>query len=266
MAPSDRSALAGQVVVVTGAGSGIGRASAHLLAAEGARLVLVGRRAALLDVVAEEIAAEGGTALAVPAAVDDPRQVDDLLRRVRHEFGPVDILVNNAGSASPVFNVLWTEDDDWQQVVDVNLTSVFRLSRAVLPEMLERGRGTIITVSSIAARKPSLFSGPAYAAAKAGVHNFMSYLNETFGDEGIRATTILPGEVDTAILDLRPVAPPAEHRRLMVQPEDVARAVHLAATLPQRTVVPELVIIPSVHRDRSAELLGNREAGRPVPD
>ena len=101
MQASSRRALDGHVVLLTGAGSGIGRASAHRLAAEGARLVLVGRRASLLDDV-EEIRAAGGQAWPVPAAVDDGRQVDRLLRGVRDELGAVDVLVNCAGSVSAV--------------------------------------------------------------------------------------------------------------------------------------------------------------------
>ena len=102
MQASSRRALDGHVVLLTGAGSGIGRASAHRLAAEGARLVLVGRRASLLDDVAEEIRAAGGQAWPVPAAVDDGRQVDRLLRGVRDELGAVDVLVNRTGSVSAV--------------------------------------------------------------------------------------------------------------------------------------------------------------------
>lgn len=264
MHTSPESALKGQTVLLTGAGSGIGRAAAHLLAADGAHLVLVGRRAPLLEAVAAEITAAGGRALTVPAAVDDRRQVDKLVGRVRDEVGPVDVLINNAGSVPEVFNVLWVDDLDWQRMLEVNLNAVFRLTQAVLPDMLSRAKGTIITVTSVAALRPSLFSGPAYGAAKAGASNFMAYLNSAFGNDGIRATSIMPGEVNTTILDGRVVPPPDDQRDLMIQPEDVARAVHLAASLPQRTVIPKLVIVPRQQRNRSAELAGNRRAGQPV--
>jgi NADP-dependent 3-hydroxy acid dehydrogenase YdfG len=212
--------LDGKTAIVTGAGSGIGKESAKLLAADGATVVLVGRS--------------------------------------------VDVLVNNAGSASKTRNVRWIADEEWHQVIDVNLNAVYLLTQAVLPDMLERGSGTIITISSLAAVNPNLLGGAAYGAAKAAVRNFMVYLHNTFRNDGIRATCILPGEVDTPILDNRPRRPTEDERAAMVQPEDVARAVHLAASLPDRTVISELIIAPRRQRDISADLEASRWIGAPA--
>ncbi|HLU56903.1 MAG TPA: SDR family oxidoreductase [Pseudonocardia sp.] len=258
-----RDGLKDTVCLVTGAGSGIGAATAVALAAEGAVTVLVGRRREPLEEVAATIAAAGGTAHVEPASVDDPAQVAALVDGVRERVGPVDVLVNVAGVASKVRNAQWLSDEEWDHVVRVNLTGVFALTRAVLPDMLARGAGTVITVSSVAAIRPGLLSGPAYGAAKAGVVNFMQYLNATYRNEGVRATAILPGEVDTPILDNRPKRPSAQERATMLLPEDVAAAVLLAASLPQRAVVEELLINPTHQRDLSEDLEAGRWAGSP---
>ena len=134
---------------------------------------------------------------------------------------------------------------------------------AVLSGMIERGGGTIITVSSLAAVTPNLLGGAAYGAAKAGVRNFMSFLHTTFRGEGIRAITVLPGGADTPILDGRARPPVPEERANMVQPIDVARAVHLAATLPARTVLQEVVVAPTRQRDTSGDLEISRWLGAP---
>ena len=124
--------LDGKTTIMTGAGSGIGKASAKLLAADGATVALVGRRAEVLDEVAHEITAVGGRAIVVPTHIESPDEVAELARHVWDEAGPVDILVNNAGSASKTRNVRWMLDEEWQQVIDVNLNAVYLLTQAVL--------------------------------------------------------------------------------------------------------------------------------------
>ncbi|MEU9408245.1 SDR family oxidoreductase [Streptomyces sp. NPDC048281] len=254
----------GTVALVTGAGSGMGLETARLLARDGVAVALVGRRQEALAAAADKIRAEGGVALALAADITSADDVARALDRVRAELGPVDVLVNNAGSASSVLNPQWLPHEEWRQVLDVNLTAVFRLTQAVLPDMLARNTGTIVTVSSLAAVNPNLLGGAAYGAAKAGVRNFMTFLHNTFRNQGLRAITVLPGETDTPILDNRARPPAAEERSDMVRPEDVAEAIRLAVALPQRVVLQEIVVAPTRQRDVSADLETSRWAGAPA--
>ncbi|MFC8086955.1 SDR family oxidoreductase [Streptomyces sp. NPDC057340] len=253
-----------KTALITGAGSGMGLETARLLARDGIRVVLLGRRQQALDEVADAVRGEGGTALALAADITRAEDVDRVLERTRAEFGPIDILVNNAGSSSSVLNPQWLPHEEWRQVLDVNLTAVFQLTQAVLPDMLGRGTGTIVTVSSLAAVNPNLLGGAAYGAAKAGVRNFMTFLHNTFRNQGLRAITVLPGEADTPILDNRARPPAAEERLNMVQPVDVAEAIRLAVTLPQRVVLQEMIVAPTRQRDTSGDLEISRWAGAPA--
>ncbi|MCB1969154.1 MAG: SDR family oxidoreductase [Geminicoccaceae bacterium] len=255
--------LENRVIVITGAGSGIGSAAARLLAEEGAAVVLVGRRAAALEAVAEQIEKAGGSALAHAADISDVDEVRVLVETAESHFGPVDILVNNAGRASEVLNARWMTNEDWAETVSLNLTAVFQLTRAVLPSMIARGGGSIVTVSSLAADRPNLLGGPAYGAAKAGVRNFMGYLHNTYRNQMIRATTILPGETNTPIMDLRARPPKAEERAVMLDPDDVAAAIHLCCTLPARAVIEELKIAPTFQRNIEVDLEVARWLGVP---
>jgi NADP-dependent 3-hydroxy acid dehydrogenase YdfG len=258
------SALDGKVAIVTGGGTGIGRCTAMMLAAEGARIVIAGRRAPPLDSVAREIAKAGGQCTARAA---DLSTFDDALalgRWTLETAGRVDVLVNNAGVAGPVRNLQWTPKAQVKEVVGVNLIGIFALTQAVLPDMVQRGEGTIVAVSSVAALHPGLISGAPYGAAKAAGNNLMAYVNNVYRHLGIRATVIMPAEVDTPILDGRPLPPDAEARGTMMQPEDVARAVLLAVTLPARTVIEQMVIAPTKIRDMSRDLAVAREFGRPA--
>jgi len=257
------SQLTGKVAIVTGAGSGMGRETALLLAERGASVALVGRRRETLASVQRDIVERGGSATVKQADIAKPSDIERLVVDVRHELGLIDILVNNAGSSSRVLNPRWLSDDEWQHVLDVNLTAVFQLSRAVLPDMLARQEGTILTVSSLAAVNPNLLGGAAYGAAKAGVRNFMSFLHNTFRNEGLRAITVLPGEADTPILDNRARPPAADERQNMVQPIDVAHAVLAAVCLPARTVMQEVIVAPTRPRDTSADLEISRWVGAP---
>jgi NADP-dependent 3-hydroxy acid dehydrogenase YdfG len=127
--------------------------------------------------------------------------------------------------------------------------------------MVERGGGTVVTVTSLAALRPGLISGAAYGAAKAAARNFMQFVHTTLRDRGIRATTIVPAEVDTPILDARPHPPDAKARATMMQSDDVARAILFCVTLPPRTVVEEIVMSPTMPRDPSAEIATARRLG-----
>ncbi|WP_215844944.1 SDR family oxidoreductase [Candidatus Pantoea bituminis] len=256
--------LRGKVVVITGAGSGIGKAAAAGFAARGARVVLVGRRQSVLDDVVATLQLQGGEAWAYAADIAKKRDVSTLVTWANTELGGVDILVNNAGSASKTLNARWIEEEEWDQVQDVNMKAVFLLTQALLPTMLARKNGTIITVSSLAALRPNLLGGAAYGAAKAAVRNFMTYLHNTFRNDGIRSTCILPGEVNTPIMDNRANPPLQSIRDQMVQPEDVAEAILLCASLPARTVIEELIVAPTFLRDVSGDIEVSRWKNAPA--
>jgi NADP-dependent 3-hydroxy acid dehydrogenase YdfG len=257
------SRLDGQVAIVTGAGSGIGHATARMLAAEGAAVVVIGRRRAPLEALVAQIARAGGRADSRTADVGKPAEAAALARFAIERYGRVDILVNNAGSSSRVRNIRWVGLEEWERVFAVNMTGVYALTQAVLPDMIARGGGTIVTVSSAAALRPGLLGGAPYSAAKAAARNLMGHVHTVLRDKGIRATTILPAEVDTPILDNRPLVPDGRARATMMQPEDVAAAILLCVTLPSRTVVEEIVLSPTVARDLSADLAVARELGGP---
>jgi NADP-dependent 3-hydroxy acid dehydrogenase YdfG len=255
--------LDGKVALVTGAGSGIGRASAILLAREGATVVVTGRRAPPLDEVVGAIAGEGGRALARVMDVASRADCQAAVAWTQRALGPVDILVNNAGSASRVLNARYLSEEEWNATLNVNLTGVFNLTQAVLEPMIAKGEGTIITISSLAVINPNLLGGAAYGAAKAGVKNFMTFLHNTYRNQGIRATTILPGETDTPIMNSRARPPLETERAMMLRAEDVARAVLLCASLQKGAMVPELHICPTIMRDTSTDIETARHVGEP---
>lgn len=247
-------ALAGQVAIITGAGTGIGRASALKFADAGATVVAVGRRLELLESVCEAIKENGGHAEARAANLADGDQAAALGRAVLDTHGHVDVLVNNAGFSTRVRTLRHVNPEEFDNVFKVNVMGVYRLTQSLLDSMVTRGRGTVITVSSMAALNPGLIGGVPYGAAKAAVLNLMKGMNAELRKSGIRACTVVPGEVDTPILDNRPLPPDAAARETMMQPEDVADAVLLCAAMPGRTLVEQINLLPTRPRDQSADV------------
>jgi NADP-dependent 3-hydroxy acid dehydrogenase YdfG len=253
--------LEGQVAIVTGAGTGIGRSVAQMFAAAGARVALVGRRREPLDETAAMLTAEGGEALVQPTDVTDATAVDALVQRVLSEWDRVDVLVNNAGVNVPKRDLDEVSIEDWRTIVDGNINGPFILTRAVLPSMRQQRGGTIINVSSMAGVRPSILSGPAYGASKAALNSFTESINAAERKYGIRACTVCPGEVETPIMAFRPYPPSEEALKTMLQPEDVAEAVLLIAALPPRAAIELVLIRPTVLRDVSED---RRRATREV--
>ena len=190
-------ALAGKVAIVTGASSGIGRATAKLFAEQGTQVVVAARRQRELDTLVSEIAAAGAEAVAVAGDVRDESFARSLVGTAVERFGGLDIAFNNAGMFGELTPTWDTTIDDWQNVLATNLTSAFLGAKYQIPAMLQRGGGSMIFTSSFVGCGIGLPGAGAYAASKAGIVGLMQVLAAELGDRGIRANAILPGGVDT---------------------------------------------------------------------
>ncbi len=245
---NEQTALSGQIVWVTGAGSGIGEATAIRLAAMGAIVVLTGRRREPLAAVARTIADAGGQAWVQAGDLSRAKTSSRIAAAIAKRFGRLDILVNNAGA-----NVLarsWAElaPEAIDTVVGANLSSAFYCTIAALPIMREQGGGLLIHTASWAGRFVSPLSGPAYTASKHAVVAMSYSINMEEFQHGIRSTVICPGEVATPILDKRPVPVSAADRKRMLQSEDLAATIAHVATAPAHVCLNEIVISPTWNR------------------
>jgi NAD(P)-dependent dehydrogenase (short-subunit alcohol dehydrogenase family) len=229
--------------VITGAGSGVGRSIALLLAQKGWRVALIGRRE---DSLKETMALAGDHShlLAYPCDIRSPDLVQAMAKAVSKAFGDVQVLVNAAGTNTPARSLKELSFEKYQELVDTNLTGAYLCLQAFLPGMRERGAGTIINIVSDSARQASAKAGPAYVVSKFGMLGLNQSINAEERANGIRACAILPGDIDTEILDKRPSPPPPEARKKMLQADDVAQCAWLAIALPDRAVIEEMVIRP----------------------
>ena len=237
-----------KVVWITGAGSGIGRAVARMFAAEGASLVLIGRRAYKLKSVHDEVCASGGRGEVLVLDVCRRDQVETAAAGLLARHQRVDVLVNNAGLNVRGRKLNALTGEDWDQVIQTNLTGAFNMIHAVLPAMRRQKDGLIVNVSSMAARRVSGIAGTAYTASKHGMNGLSLSVSAEEGGNGIRCTALMPGVVNTEILEKRAVTYSADERARMVQPEDIAQAVRFLALLPGRSTVPEMQLVPTLSR------------------
>lgn len=239
--------LTDQVIIITGASSGIGEATAQLLAEEGARVVLAARREERLNELRDEIEADGGTALVVPTDVTDRAAVGHLVDTAYDTYGQVDVLVNNAG-IMPLSMMAKTHEEEWEQMVDVNIKGVLHGIGAVLPIMKEQGHGHVVNISSVAGRR--VFPG---GAVYCGTKFFVTALSEGMRNElskqhNIRVTSIEPGAVATELthtitdedilesfegMEMEPLAS-----------IDIAESILYAISAPNRVNVEEVLVMP----------------------
>jgi NADP-dependent 3-hydroxy acid dehydrogenase YdfG len=237
-------ALTGKVAVVTGGGTGIGAAVAVALAEEGASVVITGRREDKLKEAAARFSGEPKI-LCRAADVGDRESANAAFAWVKENLGPVDILVSSAGINVPKRSMAEGTPEDWDKVLKVNASGAYNFMYAVLPDMRARKDGVIVNISSVAGIRASVLGGVAYSASKFAMAALGLTVAEEERHNGIRITTVYPGEVETPSLDARPVPVSAEHRARILQPEDVAAAVLMVVKLPPRASVPELTIKPT---------------------
>ena len=230
--------LAGKIAIVTGAGRGIGRATALLLGQSGARVVLASRSEFELSAVSEEITKQNGEALAVSTDLTRDDEMERLVNRALEHWGSVDYLINNAGwgRTAPVIKA---KVEDWDRTLQVNLRAPMILSQLVLPTLIEKGEGAIINIGSISARAGQANTA-AYSASKSGLISFTESLYEEVREYGIKVAVILPGFVDTALI------PPTRRldRSKMIRPEDIARTVFFVLTCSPNCCPVEIAVRP----------------------
>jgi NADP-dependent 3-hydroxy acid dehydrogenase YdfG len=228
--------------IITGASSGIGRATALAFAKAGIDVALVSRSQDKLEAIASAAKEVGVEAKAYSLDLANLEEVQSRIAAISADFGGIDILVNNAGIGytNPLSETSLT---DWQQVINLNLSSVFQCILGVLPGMRDRARGLIINVASIAAQTP--FPGwGAYCASKAGLVAFSKVLAAEERANGIRVASIYPGAVNTPLWDSETVRADFD-RAAMLNPDTVARTILHVAQLPAEAVIEEMTIMPS---------------------
>ena len=234
--------LSGKIALITGASSGIGRAMANTLAAEGVKLVLVGRSAERLQAVAKKLSAV--ESLVLPADLTKPADVERVASDALARFGRVDILLANAGLYIPG-DVVEGNANAWDEMLAVNVNSVFRLIRAVLPQMIERKSGDIIVTSSISGHQAIQWE-PVYSASKHAVQSFVHGLRRQVAPHNVRVGAVAPGTVLNELWGYRTPAEieakVASHEGL--RSEDVAEAVLFMLTRPSNVTIRDLVMLP----------------------
>lgn len=232
--------LAGQVALVTGAGSGIGAAVALHLARLGAGTVICGRTKKSLERTAEHIRQSGGKAEVVICDVSDLESVEAMARTVEQRHGRLDVLVNNAGIRGPVGPLHELAPKDWDAILNTNLSGVYHCVRAFAPIMIRAKGGHIVNISSLAGKNP-VPNGAAYSASKWALNGLSYTLAEELRGHGIRVSVICPGSTET---NLSPHA--GKDHANMLQPDDVAHVVEMLVTQAPQSFASEVLLRPTM--------------------
>jgi serine 3-dehydrogenase (NADP+) len=236
--------IAGQVAVVVGASSGVGRAAAIMFAREGAKVLAAARREDRLQSLKDELAKENLPISIRRADASKPEDMQQLAKQALDEYGKVDILVVASGINTPDRSMKRLTPEIWDSLVNVNLDGAFYATYAFLPSMRNAGSGHLIYISSISGLVPDV-SGAAYQAAKRGVVGFSHAIRVEEKQNGIRTCVICPGLIDSELLQYRPVKPSPEDLAKAMQGEDVAEVILHVAKLPKHVSIPELTLLPS---------------------
>ncbi len=229
--------LKGKVAIITGASSGIGRATARLFAREGAKVVISARRPQALEVLAGEIAADGGAVAIYPGDVKDEACAEGLVQLAVQRYCGLDIAFNNAGTLGEMGPVPEMPLSNWRDTIETNLTSAFLGAKYQLPALVERGGGSIIFTSSFVGHTVGVPGMAAYAASKAGMVGLTQVLAAEYGASGIRVNAILPGGTDTPMNaavantpEIKSVVEGIHALKRIATPEEISRSVlHLAS-------------------------------------
>lgn len=230
--------------VVTGAGSGVGQSTALKLAALGWKVALIGRRREALEETIQLAGPLGKSMVAYPCDIGSSDAVQHLGSQVTRELGPVDVLVNAAGTNAPKRALEVLSLEDYHAMMNANLNGAYYCVQAFLPQMRAQGSGTIVNVVSDAGKQASPKAGPAYVMSKFGMAGLTQSINAEERGRGVRATAIFPGDIDTPLLDKRPVVPDAAARARMMKAEDIADCIVFCIQLPPRAIVEELIVRP----------------------
>ena len=230
--------------VITGGGSGVGRATAIALAEKGWRVAIIGRALSKLEETARAVGT-GVEKISVHSCdIGDAAAVAETGRTILQHLGTVQLLVNAAGTNTPQRSLEVLSLTDYETLIATNLNGAYYCVQAFLPHMRERGEGTIVNIISDAAKQASPKAGPAYSMSKAGLVGLTQAINAEERSRGIRACAILPGDIDTPLLEKRPTPPDSAARTGMLQADDVAACVVFCAELPPRVIVEELLVRP----------------------
>ncbi len=237
--------LTNKNVVITGGGTGIGAGIAKGLAMAGCRVFVGGRREEPLKELSASVPSPQPIRYGVLDVADD-QSIRDFFSRAVGEIGEIDILVNSAGINIPNRTIDKMEPQQWDEVLRVNATGAYRCMLEVLPAMRRRKDGVIINISSISGKRAIQLGGVVYCASKFAMTALGTTVANEVRGEGVRVTNLYPGEVDTPLLDKRPVPVSQAHRESILKPEDIAEVVVTICRLPPRACVPEVVVKPTI--------------------
>lgn len=191
--------LENKVALITGSASGMGKGEALAFAKEGAKVVVADLNLEGAQEVVREIEENGGEGLAVEADVTDTEAIQSMVKQAKEAFGQIDILVNNAGLFDKYQTLLDTEKDRWNFLLNINLTSVYQVTKEILPDMIERGNGSIINIASVAGLVAGK-GGAAYTATKHGVIGLTKHMASEYAEKGIQINAIAPGTIETPLI------------------------------------------------------------------
>jgi NAD(P)-dependent dehydrogenase (short-subunit alcohol dehydrogenase family) len=233
-----------KTAVVTGAGSGVGQATALALAKQGWQVAILGRRADALQETIKQAGADGAKITAFPCDIGKSDAVEQMAKQVLAKLGTVQVLVNAAGTNAPKRGLDVLSLEDYHMMMDANLNGAYYCVQAFLPGMRKQKSGTIVNIVSEAGKQASPKAGPAYVMSKFGMAGLTQAINAEERPNGVRASSIFPGDIDTPLLQKRPTPPPPEARAKMMRAEDIAECAMLVINLPARCVIEEMLVRP----------------------